>query len=80
MSKNQTDTIDELEYWIAYGNGNMGQGWYYAGYVADRWEDMKVPQRPAYGAIWVPNPNRPTFADWQFDGHDADGGYWIMPE
>lgn len=57
-------------YFIEFGTGT-----YYEGDKA-YWKDMDVPERPGYGYTWSPNPDRPTYSDWLFDGHDADGGYW----
>lgn len=73
--------------YISYGEEYFPQGTYYEGDKV-HWKDMTVPQRPLSQWIdgvykvaqWIPNPDRPTYADWQFDDHDADGGYWIGPE
>jgi len=54
------------------------RGSYYEGDKAD-WHDAVVPQRPAYGYVWNPNPERPSLDDWQFDGHDGDNSFWTLP-
>lgn len=63
---------------IAYGAGSWSQGQYYEG-DKDHWKDADVPERTSQYATWTPNPDRPTYDDWLFDGHDADGGFWVDP-
>ncbi|MCI1005200.1 hypothetical protein [Herbaspirillum sp. C7C8] len=66
-------------YYIAFGAQEFPpRGMYYEGDHM-HWKDMAVPRRPEATYTWSPNPDRPTYDDWQFDGHDADGGYWVAP-
>lgn len=45
------------------------------------WKDMDLPSsRPGPTWVWDYGPDRPTRDDWQFDGHDADGGQWVNTE
>ena len=64
-------------FYISWGTV-FPSGYYYIGDQAD-WKDAIVPERPAPFWVWNPNPERPTFLDWQFDGHDGDNSYWTPP-
>lgn len=66
-------------YFLAYGEGSLAQGLYYEG-DKQQWKDADVPPRPDHTYIYSPNPDRPTFSDWLFDGHDADGSFWYLPD
>lgn len=66
-------------YFIAFGAGSFAQGQYYEG-DKEHWKDADVPRCPEKFSTWNPNPDRATYADWKFDGHDADGGSWNTPQ
>lgn len=61
---------------IAFGEGDLERGQYYEGDKNHR-KDARVPARIDQTQTWSPNPNRPTFEGWAFDGHDGDGSFWI---
>jgi hypothetical protein len=74
----QQKILTENRYFIAFGAGGFPQGRYYIG-DKEQWKDMEVLEKPVLAYVWSPNPDRPTYDDWQFDGHDADGGFWLDP-
>lgn len=76
MSNNH---VIETLWFIAYGAGSYQQGEFYGG-EKEQWKDMQIPERrPEINSYWSPNPDRLTYDEWLFDGHDADGGYWVTP-
>lgn len=66
------------DYYIAFGAGGWPRGQYYEG-DKEQWKDADVPQRPGQFYTFVPNPERPTYDDWLFDGHDGDNSSWAAP-